>query len=156
MKIYRFLTVSSIVLAGALLGACAQDDAQQAGQPAAGTASTAEPAGAVTAADLTGNPEQGKRYYILCQSCHSLNEGGMNKVGPNLHGIFGSPAAQVPGFIYSDALTKAGLVWDEATLDAWIARPAELVPYTTMVFAGIPDPQQRADLIAFLKQSGGE
>ena len=56
------------------------------------------------------------------------------------------------GFVYSEALTNAGLVWDEATLDAWIARPTEVVPGTTMVFAGITDPQQRADLVAYLKQ----
>ena len=158
-----------------LLAACAQPEgdsataaaeqaATDAASSAAGAADTVE-AAAAEAADAAvdidalvaaADPEEGKRFYIFCQACHSLNEGGMNKVGPNLYGVAGSPAAQVEGFVYSDALTNAGLTWDAATLDAWIERPAELVPGTTMVFAGIPDQEQRAALIAFLLQAGGQ
>lgn len=148
MELKLINRLALMALVAGLLGACAQEGAET------GAAATATDAAApVAAADLTGDPEQGKRYYIFCQACHTLNEGGMNKVGPNLHGVAGNAAAQAGGFVYSDALTNAGLVWDDATLDAWIARPAELVPGTTMVFAGISDPQQRADLIAYLKQA---
>ena len=155
MTIIQIKRVVALAAAGALLGACAQDNAPATAAPGTAADSAAPAAGSaapVSAADLTGDPEQGKRYYIYCQACHTLNEGGMNKVGPNLYGIYGAEAAQVEGFVYSDALTGSGLVWDEATLDAWIARPAELVPGTTMVFAGITDPQQRADLVAYLRQ----
>lgn len=155
MTIIQMKRAFMLAIVAALLGACAQDNTPEAAGPdgaADASAPAAEAAAPVTAADLTGDPEQGKRYYIFCQACHTLNEGGMNKVGPNLYGIFGAPAAQVEGFVYSDALANSGLVWDKATLDAWIARPAELVPGTTMVFAGITDPQQRADLIAYLEQ----
>ena len=146
----------------AVLAACAQPDSES---PAADAAATAEGAAAdareaaaeaapvdVAALVAAADPEEGKRFYIFCQACHTLNAGGMNKVGPNLNGIVGAQAAQVEGFVYSDALTGSGLVWDAETLDAWIRRPAELVPGTTMVFAGINDPEQRAALIAFLQQ----
>ncbi|MBT8422189.1 MAG: cytochrome c family protein [Gammaproteobacteria bacterium] len=154
------------------LAACAQSDSEGPAAAAEGAAedamSTAQGAadGARDAADqaapadvaalvAAADPEQGKRFYIFCQACHTLNEGGMNKVGPNLHGIVGADAAQVEGFVYSEALTDAGIKWDVATLDAWIKRPAGLVPGTTMVFAGINDPEQRAALIAYLQQAGG-
>lgn len=155
-----------------LLAACAQSDNEApagAGEQAAADAATSAGAAAEQATAAAGaaagdidalvaaaDPDEGKRFYIFCQACHTLNAGGMNKVGPNLHGIVGKAAASVEGFVYSDALTAAELTWDAATLDAWIARPAGLVPGTTMVFAGMPDPAQRAALIAYLQQVGGE
>jgi len=138
----------------------AKDSAGQASAAAAdaiaGAQNTAAEA-AVTAGDLealvaAADPDRGKRMYIFCQSCHTLNEGGMNKVGPNLHGIVNSPAGAVEGFVYSEALTNAGLTWDVATLDKWLQRPAELVPGTTMIFAGVQTQEQRAELIAYLVQ----
>lgn len=104
---------------------------------------------------IVGDAAAGQRIYIFCQSCHSINEGGSNKVGPNLYGIFGQPAAQAEGFIYSDALSSANITWTADVLDQWITRPAALVPGTTMVFAGVNNPQQRADLIAYLQEAGG-
>ena len=115
------------------------------------TADVAAPTG-----PLVGDPDKGKRFYILCQACHTINSGGMNKIGPNLHGIIGAPAAQVEGFVYSEALTNAGITWDDEALDQWITRPAEMVPGTTMVFLGVNDPQQRADLIAYLETAAAE
>ena len=98
------------------------------------------------------DPDMGKRQFIVCQACHSTLSGGPNKVGPNLYGIVGSSAAQVDGFFYSAALSESGIVWDAASLDQWLERPSALVPGTTMVFAGINDPQQRANLIAYLQK----
>ncbi len=134
-----------ILIPVSFLFACAQENG-----------SSAEAVAESDAALTAGDPEKGKRFYIFCQACHSINAGGMNKVGPNLHGVIGNAAAQVEGFIYSDALAAADITWDEATIDRWITRPSETVPGTTMVFAGINDPQQRLDLIAYLKQAGSE
>ncbi len=146
----------TVIFSAVLLFACAQEGetplgANDASETAQGGVS------AVAAADVTeGDIQKGKRVYIFCQSCHTLNEGGMHKVGPNLYGVMGRNAAQADGFIYSDALANSGITWDEATLDKWITRPTELVPGTTMVFAGVTDPQQRADLIAYLMKASAE
>jgi cytochrome c len=131
-----------ILIPASFLFACAQENDSSA-------AAVAESA-AAEVAPTVGDPEKGKRFYIFCQACHTINAGGMNKVGPNLYGFIGSAAAQAEGFIYSDALVAADITWDEATIDRWITRPSATVPGTTMVFAGINDPQQRADLIAYL------
>ncbi len=99
----------------------------------------------------TADVERGKMMYLQCRACHSLEEGGMHKVGPNLHGLFGSKAAFAAGFAYSDALTNSVVVWSPETLDPWLQRPSQFIPGTRMVFAGIRNPQDRANLIAFLQ-----
>jgi cytochrome c len=95
--------------------------------------------------------ERGKMLYLQCRACHSLEEGGMHKVGPNLHGMFGSKAAFATGFTYSDPMVNSGVVWSPDTLDPWLRRPSEFIPGTRMVFVGIKNPQDRANLIAFLQ-----
>lgn len=165
----RNLVTFTLLLAtsGLMLG-CAQEgdspaaeavDAAQSAAADAGTAAQAaatDAAGSVNTLLASGNAEAGKRIYIYCQSCHSINEGGANKVGPNLYDIVGKPAAQVEGFVYSDALAGSGVEWTPQALDQWIARPAQMVPGTTMLFAGVNDMQQRADLIAYLQQNGAQ
>ena len=126
----------------------AQAVAEEAKAVAAVTADPAEVAARVAAAD----PAMGKRQYIFCQACHTVNAGGQNKVGPNLHGVVNRPAAQAEGFVFSAALADSDLVWDLATLDSWIENPGKLAPGTTMVFGGVKDPAQRANLIAYLQQ----
>lgn len=131
---------------------CAQENTESAGADASGGAGGAAESGATAA---VADAEMGKRQFIYCQACHTTNPGGGNKVGPNLAGIFGQSAAQAEGFVYSSALTESGLVWDEATLDKWLENPMALVPGTTMVFAGIMDAEQRANLIAYLQEATG-
>jgi cytochrome c len=147
-----------IVAAAALLvlAGCGQKPAEQVAADAKASAAAATDA-AVSEADLSvllaqADLQQGERAFIQCRACHSLETGGMNKVGPNLYGVFDQPAGQVEGFNYSEALLGAGLVWDTATMDAWLTRPSDLVPGNRMVFVGIRDPQQRANLIAYLLQ----
>jgi len=96
--------------------------------------------------------QKGSRLFLQCRACHSLEEGGINKVGPNLFGMFGRAAAQAEGFSYSDALKNAGITWDVQTMSDWIERPADLVPGNRMVFMGVRDAKARADLIAYLQQ----
>lgn len=159
-KIAKLIVASACVW---LLAGCAQESGQEASQESAPADTAAAPAAQTPAAAPTesggnellaqGDAEAGKRIYILCQSCHTINEGGNNKVGPNLYGVYGAVAAGVDGFVYSEALQGAGIVWDEATLDKWIEKPVGLVPGTTMLFAGVKDKQQRADLIAYMRQN---
>ena len=96
--------------------------------------------------------ENGEKVFKKCKVCHTEEAGGKNKVGPNLHGLFGRTAGTVEGFKYSDAMTESGIVWSEETLDAYLAKPKEYIPKNKMAFAGIKDEQDRVDLIAYLKE----
>ncbi|KHL24972.1 cytochrome C [Croceibacterium mercuriale] len=99
----------------------------------------------------------GQGKFARCSACHTITAGGANLAGPNLAGIHGKGLAQGnPRFGYTAALLAAGAHgrrWDDATLDAWLADPQGMVPGTSMRFAGIPDPLDRADIIAFLRAS---
>lgn len=98
----------------------------------------------------TADLANGEAKFALCKSCHTVVAGGPNTTGPNLHGIFGHTGAKHPDFNYSDALKAANLTWDVATLDKWTEAPRVLVPGTKMTFAGLKDPKDRTDLIAYL------
>ncbi|HVN46143.1 MAG TPA: c-type cytochrome [Steroidobacteraceae bacterium] len=97
---------------------------------------------------LTADPVHGKAVYQACMACHSLDE---DDVGPKHRGVVGRVAAAVPGYAYSPALKRSGLTWDATTLDRWLANPQALVPGTKMFFA-LPDPKDRADVIAYLAE----
>lgn len=97
----------------------------------------------------------GQRQSALCRSCHTWTEGGPNLTGPNLHGVFGTKAGTKPGYNYSPALKAAGFEWDAAQLDQWLADPRGFLPGNKMTFLGIRQPQDRIDLIAFLKVQTG-
>jgi cytochrome c len=122
--------------------------------PADAAAPAATPAVATeNYADFTGNAAAGKTVFIQCQACHSIKE-GENRVGPSLYGKVGATAGQVAGFKYSDANKNSGITWTEEKLFEYLKNPRAVIPGTTMAFAGIPDPQKRADVIAFLKANG--
>lgn len=107
--------------------------------------STVHPAGAQDA-------EAGKAAFARCQACHSA-ETTENRLGPHLVGVVDRDAGTVEDFVYSDALMAAaadGLVWDAANLAEFLADPASFLPGTKMVFPGISDETQVADLIAYL------
>jgi cytochrome c len=95
--------------------------------------------------------EAGKKLWNKCAPCHAIGPGAKNKVGPELNGILGRPAASVEGFAYSDALKKSGLTWDDATLHKWLENPKALVPGTKMLFPGVKDETQRDDIIAYIE-----
>lgn len=97
-----------------------------------------------------GDPVKGARQFLQCKACHTNIEKGPHAVGPNLWGVYGSKASSKAGFTYSQALTKAGITWTPDQLDAFLARPNGKVPGTKMVFAGLPNPQARKDVIAYL------
>lgn len=97
-----------------------------------------------------GDLENGRRVFARCRSCHTIVEGGPNMTGPNLWGVFGRTAGTQEKFRYSEAVRKAGFAWDGEKLDQWLTRPRDFLPGTKMTFAGIPMPEERRDLIAYL------
>jgi cytochrome c len=94
-------------------------------------------------------------YNNVCRTCHTMREGD-NRLGPSLHGVVGRKAGSLPGFPFSQAMANSGIVWDEATLDRFIADPDAVVPGNGMKpYGGVTAPEDRALLVAYLKRSGG-
>ncbi|MEL6662827.1 MAG: cytochrome c family protein [Pseudomonadota bacterium] len=104
---------------------------------------------------LTGDPAAGRRVFTKCMSCHVVAE-GQNRVGPSLYGIVGRPAGSIEGFRYSNANADSGIVWTEPVMFAYLEKPQEFIRGTTMAFPGLPSAQDRADVIAYIKQESGQ
>lgn len=103
-------------------------------------------------ADLTA----GEAQFRKCVGCHTIEQGGALKSGPNLWGKMGAPIAAVPGYTYSEAMrAHSGETWGWENMSAWIANPRRFAPGTKMGFAGISDPQDRANLLAYMNAQGG-
>lgn len=85
-----------------------------------------------------------------CAICHTT-EAGKNKIGPSLAGVVGRKAGTVPNYTYSEANKKSGVTWDEQTLETYLQAPTKFVPGTKMVFAGLKNPEDRKNVIAYLK-----
>lgn len=98
---------------------------------------------------------RGKRTFKLCQSCHTLNEGGQNLVGPNLYGIFGREIGTVAGFSYSKAVDESDIVWSPEILADWLESPRNFLPGNKMSFAGVRKPEDRTAVIAYIMAETG-
>ncbi|MFN3820585.1 c-type cytochrome [Blastomonas sp.] len=92
----------------------------------------------------------GERAFAKCGSCHTINSGGANGIGPNLYGIMGEPHAAVPGFAYSDALKSKSGPWTFEEMNAWLTSPKAYAPGTKMSFAGLGKAEERANLMAWM------
>jgi cytochrome c len=104
-------------------------------------------------ASAAGNDiEHGKTVFARCVACHDLNTGA-NRLGPSLKGIVGRKSGSVANFAYSPAMKASNLVWNPATLDAFLTSPMKYVAGTRMPFAGLSSAQDRADLIAYLNKA---
>jgi cytochrome c len=103
-------------------------------------------------AQLVGDAVKGRKVYAQCMSCHSL-DAGRNLVGPSMHGIIGRTAGTVEGFNYSPANRDSGIVWTDQEMFTYLENPRAKIPNTIMAFAGIKDVQQRADVIAYIKDN---
>ena len=104
-------------------------------------------------ASAAGDAARGETFYSSnCIACHSLDA---NRVGPMHRGVYGRKAGSVPGFAYSNAVKSSTVVWNEETLDKWLAGPLSFIPGNKMVVS-FSNPQDRADVIAYLKRESGK
>nr|WP_294517043.1 cytochrome c family protein [uncultured Rhodopila sp.] len=121
------------------------------GATAAAPAAPAEPP--IAALLASADPAKGEvdTKKVGCVACHTFNEGGKAGLGPNLYGIVGAPHAHMEGFNYSAALKGHEGPWTYDELNKWLTKPAAYAPGTKMTFAGVKDPKERADIIAYLR-----
>ena len=148
--------------------AAKQAAAPEAAAPAGEGATAAQPeaaahaaAGAVPAAPAAGadavaliaaaDPKAGEKVAAKCKACHDFTSGGPNKVGPNLWGVVGGPSAHKQDFNYDDAIKGLNITWDFAHLDQFLTNPKKFAPGTKMAFPGLPKPQDRANLLRWLR-----
>lgn len=98
---------------------------------------------------------KGEGIFKKCVACHTIAPGGPSGIGPNVHGVVGGPIGKhAAGFAYSPALAGKGGAWDWGNLDQWLKSPSSFAPGTKMTFAGLPNPQDRADVIAYMNSQG--
>ena len=108
-------------------------------------------AGGVVALLAHADPDAGAKDARKCAACHAFDEGGPAKIGPPLWGVIGRDIASVQGFKYSEALVGKEGAFDYQTLDAFLAEPRNWAPGTKMAFAGLKKPEERADVILYLR-----
>ena len=103
----------------------------------------------------TADVAKGAEVFKKCAACHTVNQGGANGVGPNLYATLGEAIAQGKGgFAFSDALKSVGGKWNFENMNAWLTSPRKFAPGTKMTFAGLSNPQDRANVIAYLNTQG--
>lgn len=100
------------------------------------------------------DPAKGQASFAKCAACHTITSGGANGVGPNIWATVGKPHGHIAGFGYSDALKGVPGNWTFEALDQWLASPRKYAPGTKMTFAGLSDPQERANVIAYMNAQG--
>jgi cytochrome c len=97
---------------------------------------------------------KGEQVFAKCQTCHSINAGGANGSGPNLHGVMGKKHGHMAGFAYSEALLAVPGNWNWDEMDKWLASPKKYAPGTKMAFPGISNPEERASLLLYINAQG--
>lgn len=117
---------------------------------AAPTADSTDTLDGTTLASLTADPVHGKAIFAQCQACHSA-EPGKNMIGPSLAGLVGRKAGTIAGYAYSNANKNSGITWTAEKLFQYLEKPQRVVPGTKMTYPGLPKAQDRADVIAYLK-----
>jgi cytochrome c len=140
----------AVIAAGLLLRTRPEPEPVVAAEPA--PAADPQPVGVYMArADLG----RGEEYFRRCAPCHTITPGGPHSIGPNLWGVMGQPVATRPDYRYSTALREKGGSWDWETTSRFLQSPRAFAPGTKMTFAGVRDPQDRADAMLYLNSLGG-
>ena len=157
VAVLAFIVAMNLVIADWFpnLKPVAEEASSASASPAAASAAPA-PLRPLAERLATAKADNGKTITGKCASCHSFDVGGGTKVGPNLYGVVGRNKASMPGFSYSAALQGLGGAWTAEDLDKFLTKPGEFAKGTKMTFAGLPDGDQRADVIAYLKSLGGK
>jgi len=156
----RMTRTALIALAALALASCGKGEGDTAAPAAAARPAPTEAEKAALLAALPapyaqGDLDNGRRVFARCRSCHTITDGGPNMTGPNLYGVFGRQIGALPKYNYSNAAKQADFVWDGERLDDWLENPRTFLKGTKMSFAGIPDAEDRRDVIAFLKVETG-
>lgn len=140
------LAIGLAACGGAKDEASSEAPASPTSEAAAAAPAAAAPAPAATTAAADGKPAA----FAQCAACHSTEKGKMG-VGPSLAGVYGTKSGEIAGYAFSEPMKKAGLTWDDATLDKYLTAPMKMVPGTKMTFAGLADPAARKAVIEYLK-----
>jgi len=123
------------------------------GESTATSTPTSQPetASIVQTASALSPIERGAKLYKRCKACHTLEDGGKHKVGPNLWAVYGAKAGSKEGFNYSKVMAASDIVWDDTTLDAYIKKPSEFMKGNRMSFVGIKKQEDRDALLIYMK-----
>ena len=170
-KNHLLVATSAIVLAACGGGETPTDTASNTPAATETTSTTTETPATPVAAPVEAEPSEafaalpepyksadynrGRRTFKLCQSCHTVNEGGQNLVGPNLYGMFGRDIGAVEGFTYSKAVQESDIVWTPEILNEWLESPRNFLPGNKMSFAGVRKPDDRTAVIAYIMAETG-
>lgn len=160
MKPTHIALMASLLLGTVALSACSKDAPTPAAEaveaPAVTTVEKVEVKVEAPVAVVEVTPEvAGKKVFTRCKACHTIDEGGRNRVGPNLYGVFGSKSGSVEGFAYSKAMIAADITWTDETMSAYLAKPKTYIPKNKMSFIGLKKEADRTNLIAYLRANTG-
>lgn len=137
-----------MILPAILLAACGGNSESTSTSAPSTTAQTAP---VVQTAATMSPMERGAKLYKRCKACHTLEEGGKHKVGPNLWAIYGAKAGSKEGFNYSKVMAASDIVWDDATLDAYIQKPSDFMKGNRMSFVGLKKAEDREAVLLYMK-----